>query len=69
MMLRKFLVLNCSITGPVVMLSTNPSGKSCPSCGSNDIVFKSSNEDFTTNECKTCKSLFNVPIKKKMPGV
>lgn len=64
MMLSKFLVLNCSITGPVVAVSANHSGTSCPKCGSTDITYKSSNDDIATKQCNNCKAIFNMPIRK-----
>lgn len=65
MMLRKFLVLNCSITGPVVISSPTNSRTTCPKCGSTDITSKSSNDDIATKQCNKCKAIFNLPTEKK----
>ncbi len=64
-MIGKFLVLNCSITGPVVIVDDKHSGTSCPNCGSTDISLESSNDYIATKQCKQCAILFNIPIKKK----
>ncbi|HHT18935.1 MAG: hypothetical protein QM396_06835 [Euryarchaeota archaeon] len=64
-MIGKFLVLNCSITGPVVIVNDKHSERSCPNCGSTDISHKSSNDFIATKQCKNCAVLINTPIRKK----